>query len=53
MNRFGMFLIVMALVAGMMGCEPTPAPPLQHDLTISSTDGGEVTSPGEGTFTYD
>ena len=25
----------------------------QYDLTISSADGGEVTTPGEGTFTYD
>jgi len=25
----------------------------QYDLTISSTDGGSVTVPGEGTFTYD
>jgi len=24
-----------------------------YELTISSTEGGEVTSPGEGTFTYD
>ena len=28
-------------------------PPLQYDLTISSTTGGEVTTPGEGTFAYD
>ena len=25
----------------------------QHDLTISSSDGGSVSAPGEGTFTYD
>jgi len=25
----------------------------EHDLTIDSTEGGEVTTPGEGTFTYD
>ena len=25
----------------------------QYDLTISSTEGGSVTEPGEGTFTYD
>jgi hypothetical protein len=25
----------------------------EYDLTISSTEGGSVTSPGEGTFTYD
>jgi hypothetical protein len=28
-------------------------PPPQFDLTISSTAGGTVTAPGEGTFTYD
>ena len=27
--------------------------PVQYDLTISSTVGGSVTNPGEGTFTYD
>ena len=26
---------------------------LEYDLTIDSTDGGEVTTPGEGVFTYD
>jgi hypothetical protein len=29
------------------------APPVQYDLTISSTSGGLVTTPGEGTFTYE
>jgi len=28
-------------------------PPVQYDLTISSTTGGSVTTPGEGTFSYD
>jgi len=27
--------------------------PVQNDLTISSTAGGKVTTPGEGTFSYD
>ncbi len=27
--------------------------PAPHDLTIDSTEGGSVTDPGEGTFTYD
>jgi hypothetical protein len=35
----------------MVGCEPTPTP--QHNLAISSTAGGSVTTPGEGMFTYD
>ena len=42
------FLITVALIAGMVGCAPT-----QYDLTVSSTEGGEVTTPGEDTFTYD
>ena len=28
-------------------------PPVEYDLTISSTAGGDVTTPGEGTYTYD
>jgi hypothetical protein len=27
-------------------------PPVQYELTVSSTDGGSVTTPGEGTYTY-
>jgi hypothetical protein len=45
--RVVIFLIVVALIAGMVGC----APAVKYNLTVSSTDGGEVTSPGEGTFT--
>jgi len=41
-------LVALALMAGMAGCGP-----VQYNLTISSTEGGEVTTPGEGTFTYD
>jgi len=41
--------IGVALAAGMVGCVSSPT---EHDLTISSTEGGEVTTPGEGTFTY-
>jgi len=29
------------------------APPDEYDLTIASTSGGSVTTPGEGVFTYD
>jgi len=46
--RVSIFLITVALVAGMAGCVPS-----QYELTISSTVGGEVTTPGEETFTYD
>jgi len=31
---------------------PPPPPPLEYDLTISSTAGGSVTVPGEGSFIY-
>ena len=48
MKRFSIFLVTVALIIGMAGCAPT-----QYELTISSTEGGEVTSPGEGTLTYD
>jgi hypothetical protein len=43
------FSIMIALVAGMGGCVSSP---IEYDLTISSTEGGDVTIPGEGTFTY-
>jgi hypothetical protein len=42
------FLVMVALIAGMVGCVGA-----MYDLTISSTEGGEVATPGEGTFTYD
>jgi hypothetical protein len=29
-----------------------PAPPIQYELTVSSTTGGSVTIPGEGVFPY-
>jgi hypothetical protein len=45
--RVAILLITVALVAGMVGCVPT-----QYELTISSTEGGSVIIPGEGTFTY-
>ena len=47
--RVGIFLITVALIVGMVGCGPFL---LQYNLTISSTEGGEVTTPGEGPFTY-
>jgi hypothetical protein len=33
--------------------EEIPPEPVQYDLTISSSAGGQVTEPGEGTFSYD
>ena len=47
MARITILLIIVALVAGMAGCAPT-----QYQLTISSTAGGSVITPGEGTSTY-
>jgi Divergent InlB B-repeat domain/The GLUG motif len=50
MARICIFLTIVALIAGMVGCGPTG---IQYTLTIVSTSGGSVTEPGEGTFTYD
>ena len=47
MKRVAVLLTVAALVAGMVGCRP-----VQYQLTISSTEGGYVSRPGEGIFTY-
>ena len=46
--RLCIFLIAASLIAGIVGCAPA-----QYNLAISSTDGGEVASPGEGAFAYD
>jgi hypothetical protein len=43
--KFSIFLITVALIAGIAGCTPE-----RWNLTISSTPGGKVTSPREGTF---
>ncbi len=48
--RVSIFLIVVALIAGMIGCVSSAT---EYDLTISSTEGGNVTTPGEGAFTYE
>jgi serpin B len=45
--RVSVFLIVLALMAGMVGCDG------QYILSISSDNGGKVTSPSEGTSSYD
>lgn len=45
--KVGIFLIVVALIAGMVGCIF-----VRYDLTTSSTEGGQVTIPGEATFAY-
>ena len=50
MKRTSVFLIVVALVVCMSGCFTPFRMPYQ--LTLSSTEGGKVTTPGEGIFTY-
>jgi alpha-tubulin suppressor-like RCC1 family protein len=45
------FLIIVALVTVMTGCAQPAV--LSYELTISSTAGGSVAIPGEGTSTYD
>ena len=48
MKRFSVFLITAALVGGIVGCDGE-----SYALVIASTEGGSVTMPGEGTFTYE
>ncbi len=44
-------LIILLLTATLTACTAGCAP-IQHQITISSTAGGSVITPGEGTFTY-
>ena len=44
--RFSIFLVLVVLIIGTIGCEPV----VRYNLTVSSTEGGKVVSPGEGTF---
>ena len=57
MKRVTALLIALALLAGTVGCPaepaPDPDPPVRYNLTIASAEGGSVTTPGEGAFTYD
>lgn len=47
--RVSIFLVTVALIAVMVGCGQSAT----YNLTITSTAGGNVTTPGEATFTYD
>jgi hypothetical protein len=47
---FLIMLIAVALIAGMAGCGGGV---IEYELTIASTTGGSVPTPGEGTSTYD
>jgi uncharacterized repeat protein (TIGR02543 family) len=57
-KRIGSLLIVTAIAVGMVGCVSSPTQYdltilTQYNLTICSTEGGEITNLGEGTFTCD
>lgn len=46
--------VVLVLSVGLVGCAGEEGPETSdYNLTVSSGEGGEVTSPGEGAFTYD
>jgi len=50
-KRLGPLLITVALIAGLAGCDGScSCAPIQHDLTISGTEGGQVIIEGEGTY---
>lgn len=44
-------VVMMAFTMGVVGCDGGGGE--SHALNINSTAGGAVTSPGEGSFTYD
>jgi hypothetical protein len=48
---FSIFLVMAALIVGMVGCSSTTSSPSSYTLTIASGGGGTVTSPGVGSFT--
>jgi uncharacterized protein YkwD len=57
-KRTSIFLVVAALIVGMVGCVSSPAPygsdiPTYYHLTIFGSEGGEIATLGEGTFTCD
>jgi hypothetical protein len=47
--RVGIFLIMVALMVGVIGCGGG----VEYNLTITSTAGGSVATPGEDTYTCD
>lgn len=50
MKRIGSVLMALALIAGLAGCTAVGSYGESQFLTITSTAGGAVISPGEGTF---
>jgi hypothetical protein len=51
MKSFSILLLTVSLIAAMVGC--VQAAPVQYNLSISSTAGGSVTTPGQGAFAYE
>lgn len=52
-KRVGIFVMIVALLVGLTGCVVgIPGFTVQYSITISSTLGGTVTSPGQGFFRY-
>ncbi|MFP3879468.1 MAG: InlB B-repeat-containing protein, partial [Dehalococcoidia bacterium] len=51
LRTVGSLLIAAVLIVALVSCTPTP--PVEYDLTIGSSAGGQVTAPGEGTYTCD
>lgn len=54
-NRITCISLVVALTVsvGLIGCTGEYLPEItEYSLTVSSTEGGDVTAPGEGVFTY-
>jgi hypothetical protein len=46
--------VMLTLSVGLVGCASEQVPEVtEYTLTISSTEGGSVTTPGEDTYTYD
>ncbi len=48
--RISTFLVTLAFIGGMVGC--TYSTPTSYTLTVASTAGGAVNTPGGGNFTY-
>jgi uncharacterized repeat protein (TIGR02543 family) len=45
---------LLALSVGLIGCAGEEVPQImEYNLTVSSTEGGEIVTPGQGTFIYD
>lgn len=54
MKRAIIFLLLGALIVGVVACSPGGAGGIfgGYSITVASTIGGTVTSPGEGVFSY-